>query len=423
MLNSPLGVWLKRRFDSNDFAWTLPLPFWAGSRARHVRRFRKLARRVLRRRLVAERGWGVVLAQSLAWPAMAGLKAWLASRHFAGSGVRPLVRVQMAFDLWWVQLAHNIRIRDQQTLAFGSPEQRARASLSIPCFEHQVLMDLINRTTARPEGEEKRGFARFCAAHDLPTPQVLAESDSREFVQFHPLPPAELFLKPADLLCGKGISTLPYDAARDRWVGMRGELLTAVEVPAYATRVQGTHPWVLQRRLSNGPAWARWSTGALCTVRVVTGRATPGGPVEVVGGFMRFPQGNAIVDNRSAGALSADYDCETGQLDPARDPARPWITVAAHPDTHAVIAGEFIPHWDRVRALALRAHAPISHIAMIGWDVALPGDEPMLIEMNLNWDVFTNTPLGCTRYVDILHRWIDTPTPEVAEFMAAVLSA
>lgn len=423
MLNFPLGVWLKKRFDCNDFAWTLPLPPWASPREHTVRRFRQLARRVLRRRLVAERGWGAVLAQSLVWPAMAGLKGWLASRTTVSAGSRQRVQKRSFFDLWWVQLAHNIRILDQETLAFESPDQRAFVRLSIPSFEHQVLMDLINRNTGRPQADEKRGFARFCAAQQLPTVEVLVESDGHEIVQFHPLPAADLFLKPSDLYGGKGISALPFDAGRGCWVGAKGESLTSAEVPAYAGRVQAGHPWVLQPRLRNGPAWARWSPGALCTVRVVTGREAPDAPVEILGGFMRFPQGNAIVDNRSCGALSADYQSETGRLDPARDPALPRILLSIHPDTKAAIAGEVIPGWDRVRALALRAHAPITHIAMIGWDIAMPGDEPVLIEMNFNWDVFTNTPLGCTRYLEITRNWLDTPTPEVAAFMAAVLNA
>ncbi len=421
MLNFPLGIWLKQRFDSNDCAWTLPLPPWAGRREREVRRFRQLARRVLQRRFVAEHGWGKVLTQSVAWPALAGLKAWLAARATVQAPGQPREPGHRFLDLWWIQLAHNIRIRDQQALAFGSPDQRALVGLSIPSLEHQVLMDLINRNIDRPEGEDKRGFARYCAAHHLPTVEVLAESDSREIVEFLPLPYVDLFLKPADLYGGKGISALPFDADRGGWIGAKGETLTAAEVLTYSGRVQGSHPWVLQRRLRNSAAWTRFSPGALCTVRVVTGRETPGGPVEIVGGFMRFPQGNAIVDNCSAGALSADCDCESGRLDHVRDPARPWVALSAHPDTKAVITGEFVPAWDRVRALALQAHAPLPHIAMIGWDIAMPGDEPVLIEMNLNWAVFTNTPFGSLRYLEIVRHWIDTPTPEVAEFMTAVL--
>ena len=69
------------------------------------------------------------------------------------------------------------------------------------------------------------------------------------------------------------------------------------------------------------------------------------------------------------------------------------------------------------------ADAPITDVAMIGWDVALPGDEPVLLEMNLNWGIFNNTPFGSTRYVEIVHHWLDTRTPEVAAFMAAVLNS
>lgn len=423
MLDFPLGIWLKKHFDGNDCVWTPPLPPWATARERTVRRYRQVARRVVRRRLVAEHGWGVVLARSLAWPAMAGLKSWLAWRADVTTGARAAGRKRGFFDLWWIQLAHNFRILDQETLAFESPDQRALVRLSIPCFEHQALMDLINRNTGLPEMEEKRGFARYCGDHHLPAVDVLAESDGRETVQFHALPPADLFLKPADLYGGKGISALVFHAERGCWVGEKGESLTSGDVLAYANRVQAGHPWVLQPRLRNSAAWARWSPGALCTLRVVTGRVSPDGPVEILGGFMRFPRVNAIVDNCSCGALSSDFDIETGRLDPARDPASPWVTVAAHPDTKAPIAGEIIPAWDCVRALALRAHAPIQHVAMIGWDIALPGDQPVLIEMNLNWGVLTNTPLGRTRYVEILRNRLDTPKPEVAAFMAAVLNS
>ena len=418
---SPFGR-LKRLLDANDLPWTVPLPPWAGRRERAVRRLRRVARRVLRRRLLAERGWGPVMVQSAVWPAMAGLKAWLALRA-ARSGSAGRGSARGFLDLWWVQLAHNLRISDQTALAFDLPDQRALVGLSLPCHEHQVLMDLINRNTGLPEFEDKRGFARFCAAHHLPTVEVLAEGNGRESVQFQPLPAGDLFLKPADLGCCEGISALPFDAVRGCWLGANGESLASPGVPDYAAREQAGRPWILQPRLRNGSAWARFSRGALCTVRVVTGRAAPDGPVEIVGGFMRFPRRDAIVDNVSRGALSADFDLGTGRLGPARDPAFPRTGISTHPDTGAAIRGEVIPAWPRVRALALRAHAPITSLALIGWDIALPGDEPVLVEMNTNWGLFTNTPLGGTRYLEIVRAWFDTPTPEVAAFLAAALNA
>jgi len=406
-MTTPFLNRLKRLVDSNDLAWTLPLPPWAPHRERAVRHLRQVARRGLRRRLVADRGWGAVLVQSAAWPLLAGLKAWLAARAPlpAGGPQRSWI------DLWWVQLAHNLRISDQQMLAFALPAQRAHVNLSLPCCEHQVLMDLINRNTGLPEIEDKRGFARFCAQHGLPTIGVLVESDGRQVVQFQPLPAAELFLKPADRGCGEGISTLPFAPAQGGWRGSAGETLPAAAVADYAIRLQAGHPWILQLRRHNSPAWAAFSPGALCTLRVVTGRAAPHAPVELIGSFMRFPRGAAIVDNIACGALSADVDLATGRLGPARDATDAGIDIATHPDTGADIAGVVIPAWDQVRALALQAHAPISRFALIGWDIALLDGAPALVEMNLNWGVFTNTPLGRTRYPEITAAWLGALHP------------
>lgn len=393
---------LKRLVDSNDLAWTAPLPPWAPPRERAVRHLRRVARRGLRRRLVADRGWGPVLVQSAAWPLLAGLKAWLAARRQPD---------RSWLDLWWVQLAHNLRISDQQMLALALPEQRALVRLCLPCCEHQVLMDLINRNTGLPEMEEKRGFALFCRAHDLPTIEILVESDGRGVAQFHPLPAADLFLKPADRGCGEGISALPFDTTQGGWRDASGAVLPADTIAAYADRVQSGHPWLLQLRRHNAPAWAPFSPSALCTVRIVTGRATPDAPVELVGSFMRFARDGAIVDNIACGALSADVDLATGRLGPARDATDAGVDIATHPDTGAAISGTVIPAWAEVSALVLRAHAPVERFGLIGWDVTLLDEGPALVEMNLNWGVFTNTPLGSTRYLEIVSAWLRALQP------------
>ena len=62
-----------------------------------------------------------------------------------------------------------------------------------------------------------------------------------------------------------------------------------------------------------------------------------------------------------------------------------WLD--AHPDTRAIITGRVIPHWDVVRALALRAHAAFAHHIFVGWDIALLEDGPCLIEGNGGPDV------------------------------------
>src|ERR1019366_7308999 len=133
MLNSPLGVWLKRRFDSNDFAWTFPLPPWSPSRERQVRHIRIVARSVMRRRLVADRGWLYVLTSSCAWPCVALIKAMVAERISVGP--RPLG----ILGRWWLEVAHNLGIGDQQYFRLERPEQRAQARLFVTDSENKAL--------------------------------------------------------------------------------------------------------------------------------------------------------------------------------------------------------------------------------------------------------------------------------------------
>lgn len=402
MLNSPLGVWLKRRFDSNDFAWTFPLPPWSPSRERQVRHIRIVARSVMRQRLVADRGWLYVLTSSCAWPGVALMKAMVAERISVGP--RPLG----ILGRWWLEVAHNLGIGDQQYFRLERPEQRPRARLFVTDSENKILMEYLNRD-ARPERvRDKIPFAQFCAAHGLPTVTVLAEcAGAGAPARWHaPLPAIDLFLKPAALWGGQGACILTYVAADQAWCADDNTRLTRDTIAGYVDRRLGGLSWVLQPCLANGPAWAKFSPGGLCTVRVVTGREGPNTPPEFIGGFMRFPRKGAVVDNLSSGGYGADYRI-TGRLGPIRslDPASSLSK--RHPDTGADIAGSVIPEWDLVSALALRAHTHISDIAMIGWDVALPGDEPVLIEANTNWGAFLDTPLGSTRYVEILTqpRW------------------
>jgi Sugar-transfer associated ATP-grasp len=397
MLNFSLGRWLKRHFDSNDFAWTLPLPPWAATRDRQVRTIRIAARAVLRRRLVAERGWLYVGTSSLAWPVLAAMKAALV-RPAAG---RP--RAPGMLDCWWLQVAHNLRISDHEEFRLDRPRQRQRALGFVTDGENKALMEFLNRHAHPERVRDKIPFARFCAEHGLPTVMMVAESEGAGATARWPgtLPAGDLFLKPAALWGGQGACVLTYLAVDRTWRADDDTRLTRDTLADYADRRLGGLSWVLQPRLGNGSAWAAFSPGALCTVRVITGRPSGGAPVEVIGGFMRFPRPHSVVDNLSAGALGADYDA-AGRLGQARslDPAS--LGYDRHPDTDAVITGSIIPQWDRVAELALRAHAPITDIALIGWDIALPGNNPVLIEGNTNWGVPNDTPLGETRYVEIL---------------------
>lgn len=403
MFDSPTGRFVKRLLDANDCPWLLPLPPWCNARDRQVRRIRRAARAVLRRRLVAERGWPATLAAATTWPALALLKASLAA---AGSAPLHRSRLLSVLDAWWLQLAHNLRLADLAYFRFDLPNQRRQVRRFVTDAENKTLLEFLNRDAAsRPIGD-KRPFAEFCARHSLPTVPMLATcaGGATDPVGFAPWPAADLFLKAAALWGGQGAAILRFDPARRVWTCDGHGDLTPASIGAFAQERFHGAPWVLQPRLTNNPDWAGFAPAdsALATVRLVTGRLLPAGPVQLIGGFMRFPRLHSTVDNLCAGGLGADLDVANGRLGAARtlEPRSPLYS--HHPDTGAALLGTIIPRWPEVAALALRAHAPVPDIATLGWDVALTASGPLLLETNPNWGVHLDTPLGDTPYIEFL---------------------
>ena len=401
MLNFTVGRACKRLFDANDLPWLLPLPPWCDARDRQVRRIRRAARAAMRRRLVAERGWGHVVASAALWPALALVKAGLDSP--AGP---PLPRLLALFQSWWLQTAHNLRLDEQHRFRFDIPAQRRKARRIVTNGENKTLLEYLNRNTPSRCIGDKLPFAEFCRRHGLPTVPLLSTCAGGTAAPAHlaPWPAADLFLKPTSLWGGQGATILHFDPARHTWAAPGAPALTPDSLAAFArTHLQGA-PWLLQPRLTNSPDWAAFTPedAALATVRVVTGRLLPAGPVELIGGFMRFPRRHSTVDNLCAGGLGADFDAATGRLHAARTFAPRSPLHSHHPDTGAPLQGTIIPRWSEIAALALRAHGYVTDIATLGWDVALPPSGPLLLETNPNWGVLLDLPLGDTPYVECL---------------------
>ena len=57
-----------------------------------------------------------------------------------------------------------------------------------------------------------------------------------------------------------------------------------------------------------------------------------------------------------------------------------WIE--RHPDSGAEISGFRLPCWDQLRPFAEHAHRGFSDRVLIGWDIALTADGPILVEAN-----------------------------------------
>ena len=100
----------------------------------------------------------------------------------------------------------------------------------------------------------------------------------------------------------------------------------------------------------------------------------------------------------------------TGRLGGAvtPDPTVMIVPLDRHPDTGLAFAGFQLPHWAAATALAVRAHAALPAIAVVGWDVALTPDGPVIVEGNFSPEMrLAQAPSGVPLGDGPLLAWLD----------------
>ena len=124
--------------------------------------------------------------------------------------------------------------------------------------------------------------------------------------------------------------------------------------------------------------------GSLNTIRVLS-VCDPTGEHILAGAVHRFGTSrSAPVDNLHAGGLVAEIDRESGvmtsALDRRADNSVGWVE--CHPETGAMIQSAQVADWDMVKDLVRDLGDVFSYFPIIGWDIAIAPDGPVVIEGN-----------------------------------------
>lgn len=320
-------------------------------------------------------------------------------------------------QLLWLRLARGVHVSTYYQYQIFRPERRRVVSHYLQHNESTVVYRVLAYREAVDDYlllEDKRRLERWCRERAIPTVRTVAEFEGGRLTAVEPdyadgAPPSgrDLFSKPIDLNGGMG-------AQRWRWVdgvwhdeaGTPHDRAAVFAVLADASRERGQ---LLQECLVNAPELALLTTDALSTARIITTRGLGGDPEVVAGAFRIGLRGNAT-DNLHRGGVAVAIDVTTGRLGGAMrpDPATMIMPLQRHPDTGVAFEGFQLPRWAEATALAVRAHALLSHIAVVGWDVAFTPDGPVIVEGNFSPEprltqAPSGAPLGLTnhlRYLD-----------------------
>jgi hypothetical protein len=269
--------------------------------------------------------------------------------------------------------------------------KKARAFLTRGGTKHSTMKLVAKGRGSTSPLDDKEAFARFCAKRQLRTLPVLFSvhcDEVRRMAGAEYAFKADLFFKPVCGRGGKGAERWDH-AGHGLYRSVSGQLLSAPDLIDRLRELSRFQPYLVQERARNHHALRDLSNDALSTVRILTALDEEERP-EIIGAVLKMAVGqNVTTDNVHAGAIAAPIDIEHGRLGQATysgfDPRNAWID--RHPESGAVIAGRTLPMWDELRDLALKAHSAFGDWMIVGWDIAILEDGPILVEGNCGADI------------------------------------
>lgn len=336
----------------------------------------------------------------------------------AGVPVKRAARVplrQQAVDMLRLWFRNGIDPPTYYAMELYLPRNTAAVPHLLTRYETKNgLLAAINRWRPNPLGanemSDKALFARECARAGVPFPQVLA-SVADGAVTVHGTWTSlarDLFCKPQRGMGAKHTAAFRH-AGDGLYRDEDGCTLTLDQVFHRATKEGRGKPMLVQPWLSNHPSLAGFARDSLITFRVVTCLDEQGKP-EVTLAMLRLlaklePRWTDLPDEEYAAAINP----QTGMLGLwlGDNFSTTPIHHTHHPRTGRPITGTIAPQWPALKDAALAAHRAFMHRIVIGWDIALTPEGPMVLEGNSNFDVMFlqrvhGLPIGQTRLGHLL---------------------
>lgn len=339
--------------------------------------------------LKRRRGVGPRILKSLLytiyWPVRAFILALIAAlitdRKLHGVD---LSRIRLFFLFWYLMVRHNMTVEACLRFKLWLPRNRRHAGDYIQHDEIVRLMPWLSRNKDTEEVCNKVKFESLCQKSDLPHAGIVATVTGQNLIinDGTHLPKTDLFSKFNGQWGGSGGQAWTYDDVSATWrngihIFDEPQLLQYFKDAAHSGTI------IVQLKLVNGGAVRDFSSGALCTIRVVTTKL-PSQQAELLRSCLRMPIGQMDIDNFDAGGLSASIEA-SGQLTPAIQKRDGYPIYDVHPATGAQITGTKLTVWEDVLALAICAHNVLTDVYSIGWDIAWTQHGPVIIEANVGW--------------------------------------
>lgn len=312
----------------------------------------------------------------------------------------------------WLSITLPCRPENYYKYELYKPANRARANDYLHSHENSpvfcaVLAELGGSESAPPL-TDKVAFAEFAKSKGLPVVETLAVVADKQ-VQIGEqgdLPKASIFVKPIDGKHGKQAQKWEYLSESDtfRLLGKQLEFPRTSVLEEMRRRLpRGS--FIIQPCLVNHPELLDLTLNAVATCRIITITNEQGEPEPVISIFRMPAVAGAVVDNMHGGGLASPVDIKTGMLGSASDYGTEGVSqrYSRHPVTGGTIEGRVLPYWSEVLTVVREAHRSFSPRLLIGWDICIGPNGPVIVEGNEQPGVgglqrLHETPLGSHRF-------------------------
>lgn len=238
-------------------------------------------------------------------------------------------------------------------------------------YEHQIIFN------------DKSVSEQFCKGMGIQIPAsyglIDPVSDGRALVEtvFRDTGLNELIIKPIMGHAGRGIVLAVKS--------LDGIVIKTKESECALAEYEFKDKSIIQEVVMQNAEIAKISNASLNTIRLIS-LLTKSHEIIILSASMRFGVGNAYVDNWSAGGIAVGVDHNNGSLmETAYD--KYGSQYYEHPDSKVIFKNYKIPCWDDVVQIARKVQGACPFYKLIGVDVALSNNGPVLIEINANPDI------------------------------------
>jgi len=149
--------------------------------------------------------------------------------------------------------------------------------------------------------------------------------------------------------------------------------------------------FLFQETLKQHPELDRLNPSCLNTIRFDT-FIDKDGNIEVISAYIRMSISNSHIDNIHAGGCMVGINLENGKLKKVGYPTIKYGAqlLTAHPITKTIFENFNLPYFNEAKELVLKIASLIPGLRLVGWDVAIGNEGPVLIEGNPKYGAANN---------------------------------